>query len=115
VTYRRPDALVITLTRCITLVFGAAVAAFPLRGQQPSKADSAQFAQMQGMMGPMMEQMMTATMTATLRVLARPESARQLATFVKNFYQALLAKGFSKEDPLRIVAAVGMPHAGAGR
>ena len=115
-TYRRPDALGTTGTRCIAaLVCGAALAVVPLQAQQPSKPDSAQFAQMQGMMGPMMEQMMTATMTATLRVLAKPESAQQLATFVKNFYQALLAKGFSKEDALRIVAAVGMPHAGARR
>jgi len=34
---------------------------------------------------------------------------------VKNFYDALVAKGFSKEDALKIVAAVGMPHAAPGR
>ncbi|HEX2679674.1 MAG TPA: hypothetical protein VHQ03_00095 [Candidatus Dormibacteraeota bacterium] len=83
-----------------------------LRAQKP---DSAQFAQMQGMMGPMMEQMMTAGMTATLKVLAKPESAQQLATFVKNFYDALIAKGFTKDDALKIVMAVGMPHPAGGR
>jgi len=97
------------------LVLATSTATGPLASQQPTKPDSAQFAQMQGMMGPMMEQMMTAGMNATLRVLARPESAQQLATFVKNFYDALVTKGFSKEDALRIVAAVGMPHAAPGR
>ena len=106
----------IAITQCIGgLVLATSVTAVPLAAQQPTKAESAQFAQMQGMMGPMMEQMMTAGMTATLRVLARPESAQQLATFVKNFYDALVAKGFSKEDALKIVAAVGMPHAAPGR
>ena len=115
-TFRRLGAQAVTITRGLALlVFAATVGSLPLQAQQPSKPDSAQFAQMQGMMGPMMEQMMTATMTATLRVLARPESAQQLATFVKNFYDALLEKGFSKEDAVRIVAAVGMPHAAAGR
>ena len=115
-TFRRLGAQVITIPRGVALlVFAAAFGSLPLQAQQPSKPDSAQFAQMQGMMGPMMEQMMTAGMTATLRVLARPESAQQLATFVKNFYDALVAKGFSKEDALKIVAAVGMPHAAPGR
>ena len=87
----------------------------PLQAQQPLGRDSAQLAQMQGMMGPMMEQMMTAGMTATLRVLAKPESAQELATFVRNFYDALIAKNFSKEDALKIVMAFGMPHPTGGR
>ena len=104
------------ITRCIAgFVLATSITTVPLASQQPTKPDSVQFAQMQGMMGPMMEQMMTAGMTATLRVLAKPESAQQLATFVKNFYDALVAKGFSKEDALKIVAAVGMPHAAPGR
>jgi hypothetical protein len=95
-------------------LLGGALSA-PLHAQQPPGRDSAQLAQMQGMMGPMMEQMMTAGMTATLRVLAKPESAQQLATFVRNFYDALIAKNFSKEDALKIVMAFGMPHPTGGR
>jgi len=58
----------IAITQCIGgLVLATSVTAVPLAAQQPTKPDSAQFAQMQGMMGPMMEQMMTAGMTATLR------------------------------------------------
>ena len=87
----------------------------PLRGQQPAGRDSAQLAQMQTMMGPMMEQMMTAGMTATLRVLAKPESSQQLATFVRNFYDALVVKGFTKDEALRIVMTFGMPHPSGGR
>ncbi len=90
-------------------------AAAPLRAQQPAGRDSAQFAQVQSMMGPMMEQMMTAGMTATLRVLAKPESSEQLATFVRNFYGALVAKGFAKDEALKIVMAFGMPHPAGGR
>ena len=96
----------------------SAVAILLVAASPPSlqaQRDSAQFAQMQGMMGPMMEQMMTAGMTATLKVLAKPESAQELATFVKNFYDALISKGFTKEDALKIVMAIGMPHPTGGR
>lgn len=91
------------------------VAATPLRAQQLMGRDCAQLAQMQGMMGPMMEQMMTAGVTTTPRVLAKPESARQLATFVRNFYDTLVAKGFAKDEALKIVMAFGMPHPTGGR
>src|SRR5207302_1440458 len=90
------------ITRYIAgFVLATSITTVPLASQQPTKPDSVQFAQMQGMMGPMMEQMMTAGMTATLRVLAKPESAQQLATFVKNFYDALAGVGV----PLRAQSA----------
>jgi hypothetical protein len=61
------------------------------------------------MMGPMMGGMMTGMIDAVLGVMAKPETAEKLATFTKNYYDALIAKGFSKEEALRIVIAVGVP------
>jgi hypothetical protein len=44
-----------------------------------------------------------------LKALAKPESADQLATFMKNYRDALLAKGFTREEALQIVRGTGMP------
>src|SRR5256884_6895072 len=92
----------------VTLVFAPRLAS----GQQPTKADSmrAQMEQASAMMGPMMGQMMEAMMEGMLRVMARPENADRLATFTKNYYDALIRKGFTKEQALQIVVATGMPR-----
>jgi hypothetical protein len=42
---------------------------------------------------------------ARVAVLTRPEVAEQLATFTRNYFEALLHKGFSRDESLRIVAA----------
>ena len=47
------------------------------------------------------------TMAARMAVLQKPETAQALATFVRNFYDALIAKGFTKHEALRIVAGFG--------
>ncbi|HKO17033.1 MAG TPA: hypothetical protein VJU87_12400 [Gemmatimonadaceae bacterium] len=67
------------------------------------------------MMAPMMGQMAQAMMQAMVAVLARPETTEHLATFTKNYYDALLAKGFTKDDALRIVMAHGIPMMPAAR
>jgi len=67
------------------------------------------------MMGPMMSRMAEATMAATLRALSRPEAAEQLATFSRNYYDALIRKGFTKEQALGIVMSVRVPLGTAGR
>jgi hypothetical protein len=51
----------------------------------------------------------------TLSALVRPETAEGMATFTKNYHDALVSKGFSKEDALRIVMAHGVPRLLAGR
>ncbi len=108
------------------MVFPRAVAAFILIGflicscfnpigacaesaqqKEPSSEEMQEL--MSAMMGPMMARMMESMMETMLKILAKPESAEQLATFSKNFYDALIAKGFSKEDALRIVVSIGMP------
>jgi hypothetical protein len=60
-----------------------------------------------------MAQVMNATMTARIAVLAKPETAQQLATFIRNLYDALIAKGFAKDEALRIVAGFSVLASGS--
>lgn len=59
---------------------------------------------------PMMAGMQHPAAPMGLADLAKPETAQQLAAFMKNFYDALVAKGFSKADALKIITEVGVPH-----
>jgi len=85
-------------------------------GQRPSKPDSiqAQMEQASAMMGPMMGQMMESMMEGMLRVMSKPENAERLAVFTRNYYDALVRKGFSKDEALQIVIAAGMPRIPTG-
>lgn len=100
------------------LVVLAFVASQPAYAQQPTTRpkrppqvevtpDSVQN-QMDAMM-PMMGQMMMVMMKAMLDVAALPETADKMATFSKNFFDALMAKGFTRDEALRIVMATGLP------
>lgn len=60
-------------------------------------------------MSPMFGQIVEAMMEATLKVLEKPETTQRLATFNKNYYDALLAKDFTEEQALKIVMSVGIP------
>ena len=84
---------------------------------QPARRDSAQaqVQAMQDMMGPMMGQMMQSMMEGTLQVLAKPETAERLATFTRNYYDALVRKGFTKVEALEIVTKIGVPMPGMTR
>ena len=99
------------------LVLGALLL-LPARAisQQPTVSDSmrAQMAQTSAMMGPMMGQMMEAMMEGMLRVLSKPENAERLAAFTRNYYDALVRKGFTKDEALQIVIAAGMPRVPTG-
>ena len=109
-------SLIATLVMAFGLLVGVA------EGQQvqdttrptPDQMREQMNAQM-GMMGPMISQMAEATMSATLKALTRAEAADQLAAFSRNYYNALIKKGFTKDQALSIVASVGIPLAGAGR
>ena len=90
-----------------------------LVAQQPTPPDSAQrrvqqAAEMMGpmmqQMAPMMQQMAVLTMEGTLTALAKPENAERLADFTKHYYDALLKRGFTKEQALQLVMAAGIPH-----
>ncbi len=62
---------------------------------------------------PMMAGMMHPAGPMGAAELAKPETAQQLAAFVRNFYDALIAKGFSKADALKIVTEIGIPSVSA--
>ena len=64
---------------------------------------------MEAMMGPMMGNMMANMFESIFIIMAKPETAQRLATFTKNYYDALIAKGFSKEDALEIVKSANFP------
>ena len=82
---------------------------------QQAERPTAEMQQQMDMMGPMMGQMMQAMMQGMPAVLSKPETAQQMATFTKNYMDALVAKGFSREDALRIVMAHGLPMMPTGR
>ena len=83
--------------------------------QDADKAPPPSFQQGFDMMGPMMAQMSVGVLQATLATLAAPESAEKLATFTRNYYEALIRKGFTKDEALRIVVAFVPPLTGAPR
>lgn len=60
-------------------------------------------------MTPFFGQVMKAMMEAQLEILAQPGTAEKLATYTRNYYEALVRKGFSKEEALRIAMTVGFP------
>jgi hypothetical protein len=67
------------------------------------------------MMSPMIGQMMQAMLRSTLAALTEPEVADQMATFSRNYFDALVAKGFTRDEALRIVLAHGIPGLRAGQ
>lgn len=60
-------------------------------------------------MGPAMSSMMANMMGGMLDFLVRPETADQMATFMKNYYDSLVKKGFSEEQAMRIVTSGNLP------
>lgn len=62
---------------------------------------------------PDMSGMMASFLDGMLDKLAEPEAANRLAIFVKNYYDALLARGFTKDEALRIITAVTIPSVGS--
>ena len=73
----------------------ALLVAAPSRGAAQQRADTAGAADLRAQ----------AQVLARVAVLTRPEVAEQLATFTRNYFEALLHKGFSRDESLRIVAA----------
>ncbi len=61
------------------------------------------------MMSPLMSDMMRVMFETMLAVLSKPETAEQLATFTKNYYDALISKGFSEKEALKIITSMGIP------
>jgi hypothetical protein len=60
-------------------------------------------------MAPLWRQMSVGVIEVTLEELSKKETADQLATFTRNFYESLLEKRFTKVEAIEIVKAVGIP------
>lgn len=69
-------------------------------------------AEMQEMMGPMMAQMMASMIKSMSQTMAEPAVAQNLATFTRNYYKALVDRGFTDEEAMKIVTSTGMPNLG---
>lgn len=67
---------------------------------------------MQGVMGPMMGEMMSSMLKAMTKTMAEPQIAQNMATFARNYYQALIERGFTQEEALKIVTSTGVPNMG---
>lgn len=100
--------VVLFLAVCI-IILPVQIGAQEQQQKQPSQEEVMKMMGMMGMMGTMMGTMMETVMEAMFKVLAKPENAERLATFTKNYYDALIAKGFSKEEALRMATTIGMP------
>lgn len=77
--------------------------ALALLGVAPSRAVAQQRADTAGAADMRAQAQLLGRMAA----LTRPEVAERLATFTRNYFEALLHKGFSRDEALRIVAATG--------
>ena len=60
-------------------------------------------------MMPMMGNMVQALTQSSMAALAEPKTAEHLAKFIRNYHQALVAEGFTREEAMRIVVSIGFP------
>ena len=58
---------------------------------------------------PSMKKILEVSMQAQLDVLAKRDSADQIAAYARNFYDALVKRGFGEDEALEIVKSVGVP------
>lgn len=101
-------------------IVGAVLVSLGLSGhltaQQPTghmPADSAGMAQalsgMMSQMNPMYISMSKGMVEGTLQALDQPATAVRLASFMRRYFEALVKAGFSTDEALQIVVAVGLP------
>jgi hypothetical protein len=89
-----------------------AMAQEPARPNRPSPEDMQKMMEMSmGAMVPAMAKMTEAMIEAQLKAAENPETARRIAIFKKNLYDALLKQGFSKREGLSIMEATPAPSA----
>lgn len=91
----------------LALTAGATASAAAQEKVKPAEADS--MAAAMDFMTPMMGKMAAAMLSGVLDLLNDPATVEKLATFNRRYFEALVAKGFSREEALRIVMAVGVP------
>ena len=59
--------------------------------------------------GPNLGLMIESMISAKLKFYAQPETANAIAAFTRNYYDALIKRGFTEEQALKIVSTVGVP------
>jgi hypothetical protein len=59
--------------------------------------------------------MMQSMIDGTLKAMNKPENIDRMAAFTRQYYQALIKQGFTKEEALQIVAGAGIPALKMGR
>lgn len=90
----------------------SAIAQEPARPNRPSPEDMQKMMEMSmGAMAPAMAKMTEAMIEAQLKAAENPETARRIAVFKKNLYDALLKQGFSKPEALSVMLATPAPSA----
>jgi hypothetical protein len=67
-----------------------------------------------GAMAPMMGKIAEASIEAQLSAAEKPDTARRIAQFKKNLYDALLQQGFSKDRAFSIMLNTPLPSASGG-
>jgi hypothetical protein len=67
-----------------------------------------------GMMVPMMGKMAEISLEVQLNAAEKPDTARRVAVFKKNLYEALLQQGFSKDQAFAIVLNTPVPAPSGG-
>ena len=96
--------------RCLVLLLVMPVA---IQAQETKKIDRKQFeavkVMMQEVMLPLFTEMMDTLIDVQLEALAEPETAQTLATYSRNYDEALMARGFSADEALALVTASGIP------
>lgn len=93
-------------------------AAVHAQAQQPQQPPKPTPEQLQSMMDasmvsmlPMLARMTEVQLETQLKYAARPETAERIATFKKNLFDALRAKGFTAEQALQITNSTPLPAA----
>lgn len=84
---------------------------FPGRGGPTAEQIEKQKEEMKKMMGEFMKSFadwMGLLVEGMARSMAKPEIAENYATFTRNYYQALVTRGFTEEEALKIV--IGSRH-----
>jgi hypothetical protein len=115
----RRSTLGLALAVLGTVAAPSSIAAQEEPAPRQAQADSAALAadstaMFMEMMGPTFGMMMEQMVEGLMRALERPATAERLATFTRNYYDALITKGFTEEQALRLVIAVGFPAMAGG-
>lgn len=92
------------------LALSGAVPAQPAPADAPAQQGEV-MAQMMGSMLPMMRRMIEATIDEQLKAAERPDTAKRIAKFKRQLYEALLSQGFAKDEALQLVIHTPAPSA----